>query len=81
MPVTTAFAVSTSPALPPGLTKDVPMSTDTPVMYWPLVATASEPRVSVRDMIRPPWTVCGKREYWHETNHNKIIALTPTRLT
>lgn len=60
------------------------MSTDTPVMYWPLVATAREPTVSVRDMIKPPWTVylppvsipirrkaCG-REGWR---------LTPTRFT
>ncbi len=33
MPVTVALAVSMSPALPPGLTKDVPISTETPVMY------------------------------------------------
>ena len=57
MPVTIAFAVRMSPGLPAGLTNDVPMSTETPVMYWPFVATASEPIVSVRDKISPPWTV------------------------
>ena len=49
----------TSPARPLGFTNDVPMSTDTPVMYCPCVATASEPSVSVSDMMSPPWTVCG----------------------
>lgn len=58
IPVTTAFAVSTSPSRPLGFTNEVPMSTETPVMYWPLVATASEPSVSVSDMISPPCTVC-----------------------
>lgn len=59
IPVTTAVAVSSSPTRPAGLTNEVPMSTETPVMYCPLVATASEPSVSVRDMISPPCTVCG----------------------
>ena len=54
IPVTVALAVSSSPTLPAGFTNEVPISTDTPVRYCPLVATASEPRVSVRDMIRPP---------------------------
>lgn len=57
MPVTVAVAVRTSPVFPPGLTKEVPISTETPVIYCPFVATAKEPNVSVRDMIRPPCTV------------------------
>ena len=54
MPVITALAVRMSPAFPAGFTNDVPISTDTPVIYWPLVATAREPNVSVRDKIKPP---------------------------
>ena len=57
MPVTIARALSTSPGLPAGFRKEVPISTETPVMYVPFVATAREPRVSVNDKMRPPWTV------------------------
>ncbi len=45
------------PTRPAGFRNDVPMSTDTPVIYWPLVANAREPNVSVIDSIKPPWTV------------------------
>ena len=55
--VSVAFIFSSSPGFPAGFTKDVEMSVDTPVMYWPWLATASEPSVSVSDMIRPPCTV------------------------
>ena len=55
--VSVALIVNSSPGFPAGFTKEVEMSVDTPVMYWPWVATASEPSVSVSDMIRPPCTV------------------------
>ena len=57
MAVSVAVIFSSSPDLPAGFTKDVEMSVDTPVMYWPWLATASEPSVSVSDIIRPPCTV------------------------
>jgi len=57
MAVSVAVIFSSSPGLPAGFTKDVEISVDTPVMYWPLLATAREPRVSVSDIIRPPCTV------------------------
>jgi hypothetical protein len=57
MAVRVATILNSSPGFPAGFTKDVEISVDTPVMYWPWLATASEPSVSVRDMIRPPCTV------------------------
>ena len=41
---------------PPGLTNEVPMSVETPVIYCPFETTARDPRVSVRESMRPPWT-------------------------
>lgn len=65
IPVRTAFACKTSPTRPPGRTKEVPMSVETPVMKWPLLATASDPRVSVSDSKRPPCTVhSGVSNHW-----------------
>jgi len=60
MAVRTARARSTSPARPPGRTNDVPMSVERPVIHLPIVATASEPSVSVRERISPPCTICGR---------------------
>ena len=54
IPVTVALAISSSPTLPAGFTNEVPMSTETPVMYCRFVATASDPRVSVRLKMYPP---------------------------
>lgn len=56
MPVSTALACSKSPTRPAGRTKDVPISVETPVIYWPFDASASDPSVSVREEISPPWT-------------------------
>jgi hypothetical protein len=55
--VSVAVILNSSPGFPAGFTNDVETSVDTPVMYWPWLATASEPRVSVSDMMRPPCTV------------------------
>jgi hypothetical protein len=52
--VTTALPVRMSPAPPAGLMNEAPISVDRPVEYSPFVATASEPRVSVKDRMRPP---------------------------
>ena len=57
MAVSVAVIFNSSPGLPAGFTKDVEISVDTPVMYWPWLATAREPSVSVSDIIRPPCTV------------------------
>ena len=54
IPVTVATIFRTSPGFPAGLTKDAETSVETPVMYWPLEPTASEPIVSVKDRIKPP---------------------------
>lgn len=56
MPVSTALACRMSPTRPAGRTKDVPRSVETPVIYWPFEATASDPSVSVSEEISPPWT-------------------------
>lgn len=55
--VSVAVIFSSFPGVPAGFTKDAEISVDTPVMYWPWLATASEPSVSVSDMIKPPCTV------------------------
>ena len=54
IPVNEAVMFRISPGRPAGRTNEAPISVETPVMYWPFVATAREPRVSVKDRMRPP---------------------------
>ena len=54
IPVTEADIFKISPGFPAGFTNVAARSVETPVIYCPLVASAREPIVSVRDIISPP---------------------------
>lgn len=63
-----------SPGRPDGLTKLALISVDTPVIHCPFVATASDPIVSVRLKISPPWTVCSTNQVgaWYKSQQRLL---------
>jgi hypothetical protein len=74
MPASTALACRTSPGRPAGRTNDVPISVDTPVIYWPFDASASDPSVSVSEEISPPWAADNVRIQGPNSTFNGYLS-------